>query len=193
MVVTDSRVTLPNLLSAFRLAASPLLIASGVSGATGVFAVVLGAALFTDAIDGVLARWRRQVTAFGARLDSAADLALYFSTPVAMLLLYPALRTDERVTTAAVALAYAVPITAGFIRFRRLTSYHTRLAKIAAVLLSVGCLAWIVAETAWLLRIAASALVVAAIDEIAITALLPEWRTDVTSAAVAWRLRQDEQ
>ena len=185
----DARVTVPNAISLFRLAAAPGLVAAAAAGARVAFLITLGAALLSDAIDGPIARARQQTTDFGAWLDSTADCALQFCTPLAMLLLYPTLRSTDLLTALAILAAYAVPIAAGFIRFGRLTAYHTRLAKIAAFGLASGCLVWIAFENAWALRMAAVLLLVSGTEELAITIVLPEWRADVPSVAAARRLR----
>ena len=187
MARSGDRVTLPNLISGLRLVTAPCLIGAAAAQARSLFIVLLGAAVVSDAVDGLLARAWGQCTAFGARLDSAADVALLFSALSAMLLLYPALRTTELPTTIAIALAYIIPIAAGVIRFGRLTSYHTLLAKTAAAVLAAGAVVWIASQSAWLLRIAAVVLLVSAAEELTITVVLPEWSTDVASVFRAWR------
>lgn len=180
-----ARVTLPNLLSASRLVAAPALVASAALGATTAFFTVAGMALVSDAIDGPIARARGQASDFGARLDSAADCALYLCAPAALMLLYPRLFALEGVTMALIFVGYAVPIAGGFAKFGRLTSYHTRLARIAGVLLSAGALLWAATEAGWLLRAATTVHLVSAVEELSITWMLREWRTDVPSVFAA--------
>jgi len=185
----DARVTLPNVLSASRLVAAPALVVSAALGATTAFLAIVATALISDAIDGPIARARGQASLFGARLDSAADCALYLSAPAALLLLYPNLRALEGITIGLIFLGYAVPIVAGLVKFRRLTSYHTRLARIAGVLLSAGGFYWAAVESGWLLRLATAVHLVSAVEELSITWLLREWKTDVPSAWAAWLTR----
>lgn len=64
---------LPNLLSSLRIALAPAMLAAAYSNSKVGFSVLLGAALVSDAVDGVIARrWRAQ-TELGARLDRWGD------------------------------------------------------------------------------------------------------------------------
>lgn len=191
IVLDRSRLpTLPDLISIFRLVASPLLIVAAVTSVRPAFVVLLVLAVASDGIDGMVARARRQCTPRGARLDSAADVALQLSAPLAMLILYPELRSSEIATTAAILLSYLLPISAGLLKFGRLAAYHTFLFKLGAFVLAAGAAIWIAVENAWLLRGAAIVLVVAALDELTITALLREPHTDVSSTLTALELRR---
>ncbi len=73
------RLTLPNSLTLLRLVAIPVLlwvIAAPFPGHDQVGAAIFLAAAATDTLDGLVARWRRQVTALGAFLDPLADKLL---------------------------------------------------------------------------------------------------------------------
>ena len=69
--------TVPNLLCAFRLFTSPLLVVLAWFGLSswclGLFVILL----LTDWLDGKIARWLKQETLFGTRLDSLADVTFY--------------------------------------------------------------------------------------------------------------------
>lgn len=138
-------------------------------------------ALASDAVDGTIARRLGQATALGARLDSIADAALYLTAPIAALVLYPVLRERERVTVIVVLAAYLVPIAIGFMKYRRLTAYHTIAARAAGILLGVAFMLMVVFHLTWPLRAAAALLVLSAIEEIVITLTLPAWRANVPS------------
>ncbi len=155
------------------------------------FAGFLVFALATDAVDGTIARRQGQASQVGARLDSIADAAVYLTAPVAALVLYPVLREREALTVIVVIVAYVMPIAIGFIKFRRLTAYHTVAARTSGVLLGVAFLTFVALGVTWPLRIAAVVLVLSAIEEIAMTALLADWRANVPSLAHAVRLKQD--
>jgi hypothetical protein len=72
----------------------------------------------------------------------------------------------------------------------RLTSYHTRGAKLAAYLGGRGALVVFASGRAFSFRLATAALALAEIEEIAITLTLREWRADVPSLAYALALRR---
>ena len=67
-----------------------------------------------------------------------------------------------------------------WLRYRRLSSFHTRLSKLAGVLLSI----YVVTLFLWghwqpLLVLAAAVSILASLEEMVLLALLPEWRSDV--------------
>lgn len=179
----------PNLLTVSRILASPVLLAAAVAGAAHVFLAVLIYALLSDAVDGRLARATGGESTAGAQLDSWADCLLYLTTPVGVVLLLPWVLEREQATLAAILASYVVPITAGIIRYRRLTAYHTIGAKISGTLLSVSGVWLLATGDPRPLRVAAAVLVVAATEELAITSVLPDWRANVPSLRAAWRLR----
>lgn len=181
--------TAPNLLTVSRILASPVLLGAAVTGAAHVFLAVLIYALFSDAVDGRLARATGHESTLGAQLDSWADCLLYLTTPVGVVLLLPWMLEREWATLTTIVASYVVPITAGVIRYRRLTAYHTMAAKISGTLLSAAGVWLIATGDVAPLRIAAGVLVVSAAEELAITTVLPAWRANVPSLRAALGLR----
>jgi CDP-diacylglycerol--glycerol-3-phosphate 3-phosphatidyltransferase len=182
-----SRWTAPNLLSGLRLALVPALVALAALGAAGAFLCAFALALATDAADGFLARRLGQASEWGARLDSRADLALWLALlPCAVLLVPDALAAEWPVVALLLA-SLVLPVALGWLKFGRLTSYHTWGAKASAWAVGVAALALFAGGPAWPLRAAAALVALSALEEIAITALLPAWRRDVPSLAHARR------
>lgn len=68
--------TVPNLLGFARILAAPIVFWLLIKESNAAF-YLLGAALFTDLIDGMLARLLHQITAFGRTLDPIADKVLF--------------------------------------------------------------------------------------------------------------------
>jgi phosphatidylglycerophosphate synthase len=182
--------TLPNLLSALRLVLAPVLLALAWSGQPGPFLAVLAVALLSDCCDGWLARRLGQTTLVGTRLDSWGDLATWTIVPVCAWWLWPDLVRREALFVAAAAAAFALPIAAGWLRFGRLTSYHTWGAKLSAVLMGASALVLFVGGPALPFRAATVVVVLAGLEEVAITATLAEWRANVPSWWHARRLRR---
>ncbi|HSR36822.1 MAG TPA: CDP-alcohol phosphatidyltransferase family protein, partial [Desulfurivibrionaceae bacterium] len=129
--------SLPNLVSIFRLVASPFLLLAAWHGQEHLFLGLFGASLLSDALDGFLARRLGQTTALGGLLDSWGDFALYCSTPLAIWWLWPEVVFLELPYVLTAILAFLLPVVTGFVKFRRLTSYHTWGAKTAAVALGI--------------------------------------------------------
>lgn len=173
------RWTLPNLLTAFRLAAAPVLLLLAVAGQPWPFLVLLGVCFATDAVDGLIARWTGQVTRFGAMLDSWADVTVYGTVAVSVLLLWPGVVRAEAVAFDAVVASFVVPSVVGLARFGRFTSYHTRLVKIAVAATAAGLYLLLLDVSPWPFRLAAVLAVAAALEEIAISLVLERERSDV--------------
>lgn len=181
---------LPNWLSALRILLAPVLLALAWWGQPLAFLLLLGLTWWTDALDGYLARRLNQVTELGARLDSWGDLAMYLTIALGAWWLWPELLRREAPFVITILVSYLLPIVVGFIKFRRLTSYHTLLVKVAAVLLGIGVPVLLLFGVGWPLRLAAPLCVLAALEELAITLLLPGPRSDIRSLAQARRLQR---
>ena len=176
-----------NLLSLARLLSVPCMLVAAGFGSVRAWIALFGCALVSDAIDGPIARARGTVSERGAILDSMADCALYLTVPVSVLLLFPWVRAEDGPAIALVVVGYATPVAYGFLKFRRLTSYHTIAARVAGVLLCSAFLWLLATRAAWPLYIATVVLVLSALEEIAITLTLPVWRPNVPTLRHALR------
>jgi phosphatidylglycerophosphate synthase len=98
----------PNLLSLLRLALVPVAILLRVAGRRPACAVVLGAMVLTDGLDGLIARRTGRITALGRILDPVAD-----KVAIDSLLVTLALRGEFPAWALAVVLGRDVAILAG--------------------------------------------------------------------------------
>jgi CDP-diacylglycerol--glycerol-3-phosphate 3-phosphatidyltransferase len=193
--VSDARggplVTLPNALSALRLVLAPAMLWLAWTGRETAFLVTLSVSLLSDLSDGWIARRLGQQSALGTLLDSYGDLATYTTVPLCAWWLWPELIRAERGWVAALVAAYVSPIALGYLKYGRLTSYHTWGAKLSAVVVGSSALLLFLGGPALPFRAAACVLVLAEIEEIAITTILPEWRANVPSLLHARRLLRE--
>lgn len=171
----------PNFLSGFRLVAAPFLLLLAWLGHPHLFLALLALSLFSDSIDGFVARRLNMASELGTRLDSWGDLATYFTVPVCAWWLWPEILRREKWFVFLVVAAYVIPIAAGFAKFGRLPSYHTWAAKASAVLMSVAVFVLFISNTAWPFRIAAVLQALVACEEVAITLKLSKLRGNVKS------------
>ena len=74
-----------------------------------------------------------------------------------------------------------LPALIGFIKFGCLPCYHTWASKISAVLISISLLLMFAFSITWLFRCAVIFQILVALDNIAITILIPTWRCNVPS------------
>ena len=185
-------VSVPNALSALRIALAPVLLGLAWMNASRAFVVTLAVALLSDVVDGRLARRLGQTSDLGARLDSTGDLLLYLVVPICGVWLRPDVVRAERAWFLAAVASAMVPVAVGLAKFGRPTSYHTRGAKLSAYLLGASILVIFVDGPAWPFRLAAAVFVLAELEELAITSVLREWRANVPSLRHALALRADE-
>ena len=180
---TDSRSLaryLPNLLSGLRLLAVPVLTALAGSHMETAFAWLLVAALLTDVADGWIARTWSLESQVGAQLDSLADSALMFVAVYGIWVFHRDVMTGHAVACWLAIGLWALENLLALVRYRRLSSYHTYLSKLAANVLGVfvGIL-FVFGFEAWLFYVAIGATVLASVEELALLAVLPDWRADV--------------
>lgn len=76
MTIKD-KLNIPNLLSAYRILAFPMVLYFALSENENLFVLFLIINLITDILDGLIARAFKMQTEFGARLDSIADIGTY--------------------------------------------------------------------------------------------------------------------
>jgi CDP-diacylglycerol--glycerol-3-phosphate 3-phosphatidyltransferase len=181
-----------NLLSSLRLLIAPILIFSAWTGKPNVFLVLFACSLFSDFIDGFIARKLNQVSELGGKLDSWGDFATYMTVPICAYLLWPDLVQQEGSFVIIVIASYGIPVAIGFLKYNRLTSYHTWGAKLSAILVGSTAFILLMGGPATPFRLAAVVLALAEFEELAITAILPTWQANVPSFWHARRLLRNE-
>lgn len=98
------------------------------------FYVLYLTAGLSDMIDGTVARKTQSVGAFGARLDTVADLAFVAACMVRLLPILE-IPTWLWIALGCIAAVKAANIVAGLVRYRRFTAVHTVLNKVTGFLL----------------------------------------------------------
>ncbi len=172
---------IPNQLSIFRIAAAPFLLLAGWLGSETWFFWLFGLMLFSDAIDGFIARMLHQTSELGARLDSLGDIATYLTTPLAVWWLWPEIIKAELLFITAAIIIYILPAFFSIAKFGQLASYHTWITKVSAVLMSGGVVLLLAFDSPVVFHIAVFFLIIEAAENIAITMYLPKPRTDIRS------------
>lgn len=177
-------------LTLLRLALAPGLVLLARTDAPGLaLALALVAGFVSDVLDGVVARRAGAVTPLLRRLDSVVDTVFYLGVAYATWHRHPAalraLAVPILIVIGAEALNYAV----AYARFRREASYHARSARLWGLLLFLALFVLLATGDAVLLPVALAAGVVAQLETLAITLVLPQWRHDVPSVWNARRVR----
>ncbi len=175
------RLTLPNLLTGFRFFAAPILLWLAWFGYGNAFLSLLAVAFLTDALDGVTARLTQQVTDFGAKLDSWADLLTYLAIGFGTWWLWRDIVHREDIYVYMIIACFLVPAIVSHIKFGSHTFYHTWLSKLAAASIALSIYPLFLVDTAWPFRLAVFIYVVSAIEHIAITIMLSKPHANIGS------------
>ena len=183
---------IPNLLSIFRIVSAPFLLLTGWFNMPELFFVLLGLMILSDAVDGFIARMLDQTSPLGARLDSYGDIATYLTTPLAAWWLWPEIIKEELYYIIAAIIIYILPAFFALAKFGKLASYHTWITKISAVLMSAGVIVFLGFKDPILFHFAVYFLVIEMLENIAITIILPEQKSDIHSIWHAWRENNTE-
>lgn len=185
--IKSSWLTIPNLFSFFRIGSVPVLFYFALNGKGDLFLLLAAISLSTDAIDGYVARKLNQVTNLGTTLDSVGDMMMYFTMPLCGWLLWPEMVMKEIIYIILMMIAFFVPMIAGMLKFGRMPSYHTWLAKSSTVFISVATMIWFIWEYPILFRLAVVIQILVMIEYIAITIRLKNWRGNIPSF---WHIEQ---
>jgi CDP-diacylglycerol--glycerol-3-phosphate 3-phosphatidyltransferase len=172
---------IPNLLSLYRIGSAPFLLLSAYMGSETFFFIFFLSMLLSDALDGLVARILNQTSALGARLDSYGDIATYLSVPVAVWWLWPEIIKDEKVYIIVAVVVYVLPAFFSLAKFGQLASYHTWITKLSAGLMSLGVILLLLFHSPSVFHIAIVFLIVEAVENIAITLVLSEPKSDIRS------------
>ena len=186
-LISNRLLTVPNIICAIRLAGSFVLIAIAWLDQREVFLWLFLFLAMTDWVDGKLAILLNQRSVFGARLDSWADAALYTALLIGTVMIFGATLRFELAWIIAALASYLISTTAGFWKYRRWPSYHTRAAKTSWFLIILGTIGLFTDWSLWPLRIALAAVIITNLEALLITIISPTWRADVTSIYHAWR------
>ena len=178
--------TVPNALCVGRFVGSfallPLALAEWSYWFVGVYLVLI----LSDLIDGPIARSLHQRSDLGAHLDSVADLTLNSCLLVGVTFLCWEVLQHELVFIGALVVSYGASQLFGFLKFRRLISYHTYIAKSTQWLAMFGAVSLVLEWSVWPFRVAVIAAIVGNLEAIAITAVLVKWQSDVPTLLRVW-------
>lgn len=179
----------PNVLSAYRILAAPVLLLLAWREEREWFNWLLLLSFCTDMADGYLARRFNQSTKLGAQLDSVGDAATFLAA-VAGVFIFERDFVDDHIFIVAVAFVpYILQILLAISIYGRPSSFHTYLAKTAALLQGIFLLAlFFFHPVKWLFYLAVIITILEIVEEIVLLFLLPKWKMDVKG--VYWVLKQ---
>ncbi|MGN6292541.1 MAG: CDP-alcohol phosphatidyltransferase family protein [Chitinophagaceae bacterium] len=179
-----------NTITLYRLIAAPLLLFLILYDQIFLFKWLLVFSFLTDAVDGILARRYKVVSAMGAKLDSLGDDLTVIAGIVGLFAFKPDFIYPELGWLIFLFILFLVETIAALNRYGKTTSFHTILAKIAAILQgSFLILAFFLPEPIRLLfYLAVAFTALDLLEEIVLIYLLPKWKANVKG--IYWLLKQ---
>jgi phosphatidylglycerophosphate synthase len=170
----------PNVISLARLLATPILLAAVLWRRPELFKWLLLTCLLSDILDGLVARVFRLRSHLGATRDSIADMIIGVIM-IAGVWEFQRQFVASHFWEISVAVAFfALEIIAALWRYRRISSYHTILNRIAAYaqgIFVISLLFW--GYRGWLFHTMIALTIAASSEEFLLLCLLPEHRVDV--------------
>ena len=174
----------------YRIIAAPFLLVFLFAKQYEVFKWLLGLSFFTDLIDGYLARKFQVTSILGTKLDSIGDDLTVLAGLIALFVLKLEFMKQHIIIFIILLVLFLVQITYGFIRYKKMTNFHTYLAKTAALLQGVFLILVLFTEEPSLILFYASAIVtmLELTEEIILIRLLPKWQANVKG--IYWVLKK---
>ncbi|MGZ3755538.1 MAG: CDP-alcohol phosphatidyltransferase family protein [Mucilaginibacter sp.] len=180
-----------NAITLYRLLAAPALLVLLFCDQLIVFKWLLALSFLTDAIDGYLARKYKVSSAGGAILDSVSDDLTIAVAITGIFLVNPEFLKHELLLIIIQVILFISQIGFALYRYRKISSFHTYLAKFTAVFQGIFLvLFYWLPEPVYVLFYFTSILTIAdLVEEILLVAILPKWETDVKG--LYWILKKD--
>jgi CDP-diacylglycerol--glycerol-3-phosphate 3-phosphatidyltransferase len=179
-----------NGITIYRVAAAALLLFFIIIHKPDVFKWLLAVSFFTDAIDGYLARKYKVTSTFGSKIDSLGDDLTILMALIGVAVMKTSFLREQSVLIVVMLVLYLLQNVMAFIRYRKITSFHTYLAKAAAVLQGsfLILIFFLPKPPLFLFYAAAVVTILDLIEETILVALLPKWETNVKG--IYWVLRK---
>lgn len=180
LVKKSEFLTIPNLITSYRLLAVPLILYFIITGNEKLFAIFLIISLVSDILDGVIARRFHMETELGAKLDSFADNFNYLLAFAGMIVFKMEDLRPHLPSFYVFIGMLVLTVIVSLIKFRKFPSFHLYITKIGGyiqgafiiVLFTLG----FYAPFYYFVIIWA---VIGAIEHIAIQMIIPEMRSNV--------------
>lgn len=174
-----SNLNISNALSFYRLLAAPVAVWAALEGMRTAFVVLILVSLFTDLIDGVLARWLKQETWIGARLDALADSLTLGAAVVGAFAFEQQAILDNLgwLVLALACLGLATVVT--LVKFGKLPAFHLYSFKATDVVLTgFFVVLFLYGFVWWFYVLSTLCLALASLEIVAVALVIDEFRTN---------------
>ena len=164
----------------YRIVAAPVLFLLIINHRQDIFKWLLAISFLTDAIDGFIARRYKITSKLGSTLDSIGDDVTIVAAVTGIFVLKPEFVRQQATPIIMLLALFLLQTILALIRYRKLSSFHTYAAKIAAILEGIFLLLFFFDKPVDILfSITAVVIAIDLVEEIILAMLLPNWETDV--------------
>lgn len=181
-----------NAITGYRVIAAPVMLLLVFTGNLNTFKWLLPLSFFTDLVDGSLARKYKVTSIFGAKLDSIGDDLTVLAGITGMLVFrFNFVKNEIGIISILFALLIVQNLLA-LIRYRKISSFHTYLAKLAALLQGIFLiLSFFTTKPNYILFYTASVITLLDLtEEIILVLILPKWEVNVKG--LYWMLKRNK-
>jgi CDP-diacylglycerol--glycerol-3-phosphate 3-phosphatidyltransferase len=181
-----------NGITGWRIAMAPLVVFLAFDQRLELFKWFLAVSFMTDAVDGFLARKFNVTSKRGAILDSIGDDLTVGAAIVGMFVFKMDFILQQRPLLLTLTVLYVTQLCLALIRYHKMTSFHTWLAKIAAILQGIFLLLlfFLPGPVHLIFYIMASVTLLDLVEEIILVIVLRRWQADVKGLYWVIRRRQ---
>ncbi|MBX7182578.1 MAG: CDP-alcohol phosphatidyltransferase family protein [Bacteroidia bacterium] len=181
-----------NLITLYRIVAAPILLVLIWLKQWPLFQWLLLVSFLTDLIDGWLARRYKVFSILGARLDSLGDDMTVLVGIIGLVVYLPDFFAYRWIECVGITLLYLIQTFFALWKYKKVTGFHTYLAKLAAFMQSIFLLSAFfyqeILEIAFYIALINTA--VQLLEEVVMIAILPTWQSDVKGLFAALKLRK---
>ena len=169
------------LITLYRIITAPLLLYLVIAGHLQLFKWLLMVSFLTDAIDGILARKLKVVSVFGARLDSIGDDLTFAVAAIGLAVTRPAFLIEQWIIIVILLALFFIQLFMALRKYGKMSSFHTYLAKTAAVLQALFLVSAFFFENIYYPLFYAACIMTAIelVEEIIMVMVMPGWKADV--------------
>jgi cardiolipin synthase len=181
-----------NGITLYRIVAAPILLVLILTRQLDIFKWLLALSFFTDLIDGYLARKYKVVSILGSRLDSIGDDLTVLTAVIGLFVFKAEFVYKEFVILIMLFFLFTFQTLFALIRYRKISSFHTYLAKLAAILQGTFfILIFLLQEPLYFLFYLGVVVTgIELMEEIILVALLPRWEANVKG--LFWVLKREK-
>jgi phosphatidylglycerophosphate synthase len=170
-----------NYITLYRIITAPIMVWLIFTGNVGLFSILLPISFFTDLIDGPLARKYKVTSVFGSKLDSIGDDLTILAGIIGVFVFRKSFIEDNKIIVWTLLLLLIIQNLAALLKYRKITSFHTYLAKAAAIFQGTFLIFFfLLPEPIYpLFYIASFISILDLTEEIVLVLILKKWESDV--------------